>query len=270
MLSGFSEDVTSETSKITLVEPLPFAAGVEVVKKNIAVVLDDIDIKAVDVKTPAVEAQGSEVEMAGEGPMYEAVVKFKDVVDSELSKFSGVFKPYKEDYPKKKEKGKDKLWPVGGVADTFIKIIQTNLRPLVTNINTAYTSMLLAFTTMTYSATLMTINAAVNTIFGILYTNLTSQVQVFQKEQEALMAEPDVKIRVSTREKAATKGPAASNPIAYTPFQGLEIPIFPVDALVMASGGGVNNDSHSKGKPKNKDTRSFKVKSDKKTSRKNK
>jgi hypothetical protein len=84
------------------------------------------------------------------------------------------------------------------------------------------------------------------------------------------MAEPDVKIRVSTREKAATKGPAASNPIAYTPFQGLEIPIFPVDALVMASGGGVNNDSHSKGKPKNKDTRSFKVKSDKKTSRKNK
>ena len=115
----------------------------------------------------------------------------------------------------------------------------------------------------------MSINAAVNTIFGILYTTLASQVQVFKDEQEALMAEPDVKIRVSTREKAATKGAPVANPIAYRAF-GLDIPIFPVNAAVMAGGGGVNNDSQSKGKPKNKDTRSFKVKSDKKTSRKKK
>ena len=118
----------------------------------------------------------------------------------------------------------------------------------------------------------MSINAAVNTIFGILYTTLASQVQVFKDEQEALMAEPDVKIRVLSRKTAANAKTAAlvdANPIAYKAFNSIDIPIFPVDAAIM-TGGGINDDSQPKSKSKNKDTRSFKVKGDKKTSRKKK
>jgi hypothetical protein len=234
-------------------------------------VLGDINIVSVN-ETSIPAKKATTEELSSQAKAEPVVATFKGEVETQLQTFSAKFKTYIDDYKAPKIRGKEKkLWPGQAVKDTFVKIIQKELILLVVNINTAYNTMLTKIADMAFSiVAVMSINAAVNTIFGILYTTLASQVQVFKEEQEALMAEPDVKIRVSTREKAATKGPAASNPIAYTPFQGLDIPIFPVNAAVMAGGGGVNSDSQSKGKPKNKDTRSFKVKSDKKTSRKKK
>jgi len=251
-------------------------------KKIVEAVLGDINIESVN-ETTEVPAP-----VPAEEAAEPAVTTFKDAVQTQLKTFSDVFGEYAKNYDyngKKLKVKKDptksftRPWPDGAVKENFVKIIQDEVRLRVVNINTAYNTMLKSITEMAFSiVAVMSINAAVNTIFGILYTTLASQVQVFQEEQNALMAEPDVKIRVSSRKGDADAksgaSAAAANPIAYRPMfgtnQGVAIPIFPVDAAIMAGGGLVNDNSQPKGKSKNKDTRSFKVKSDKKTSRKKK
>jgi regulator of replication initiation timing len=255
---------TSSSSSPSLSSSAPVALTGAVVS-----VLGDINIVSVnETSIPAKPATTEEA--ATTAATTAAVAIFKGEVETRLQIFSAEFKKYIDDYNAPAVRGKPKEhWPKKAVKENFIEVIQTNLRPLVVNINTAYNTMLSSIANMAFSiVAVMSINAAVNTIFGILYTTLASQVQVFQTEQDVLMKEPDVEIRVSSRKGAVTKGAPVANPIAYRPF-GLDIPIFPVDAAIMV-GGGVNNDLHTKSKSKNKDTRSFKVKSDKKTSRKKK
>ena len=267
-----SSSPSSSPSPFTLSSSAPAAVPLTAA---VVSVLGDINIESVNetTKTAKTAKPATVEELAQEAKAETAVTTFKGSVETQLKTFSGKFTYYLPGWNFTTGKKTGKIWPVQAVKDTFIKIIQENLRLLVVNINTAYNTMLKSITEMAFSiVAVMSINAAVNTIFGILYTTLASQVQVFQEEQKALMAEPDVKIRVLSRKTAANAKTAAlvdANPIAYKAFNSIDIPIFPVDAAIM-TGGGINDDSQPKSKSKNKDTRSFKVKGDKKTSRKKK
>jgi hypothetical protein len=212
--------------------------------------------------------EGDETQAQKTQRQNEEVSTFKTRVTEELRNFSRKFDP-------------EAKLPSKAVADTVVNdIIQPNLRGMVININTAYTMMVKAIAaTATVSIAIMQINNAVNSIFGILYALLTSQVEIFQEDVKEVVETKRQSNRTKTPASAikGTKsktGDSLNDAVAVNitvPVNGQAAPIqiFPVSGLAMAAGGGlVNNDSQTKGKSKNKDTRSFKVKSDKKTSRK--